>query len=54
MKEQDLQKVGLMVCAIIFIIATRLPFEAFCIVILWAGVLAFDSLENRNPMRRIE
>lgn len=50
MKEQDLQKVGLVMCAIVFLIASNLPFEALCLVVLWAGVLAFDGIENRKVM----
>lgn len=53
MKTQDLQKVGLMVCAIVFFLAPKLPFEALCLIVLWAGVLAFDGIENRN-LRRME
>jgi len=52
MKEPDLQKVGLMVCALVFFLASKLPDAALCLVILWAGALAFDGIENRNPMRR--
>jgi len=55
MKPTDLQKVGLMVCALVFLIAPKLPFAAFCIAMfLWPGILAFDGIENMNPMRRIE
>ena len=49
MKDQDLQKVMLMMCALVFFLAPALPFASFCLAMfLWPGVLAFDRLDNRG------
>ena len=53
MKDKDLQKVGLMMCAIIFIVAPRLPVVGLCLILLWIGVLAFDSIENRKKTNMV-
>lgn len=48
MRDKDLQRIGIALCGIIWLIAMKMPFEAFCLVAVWAVVLAFDSLENRS------
>lgn len=51
MKDSDLQKIGVMICAIIWLIAPKLPFAALCLAMfIWPAVLAFDSLDNRGEL----
>jgi len=55
MKPQDLQKVGLMISAIVWLTAMKLPLVAFCLAMfIWPAVLAFDYIERGNLRRKIE
>lgn len=53
MRDSDLQKVGLVISAMVWLIAMKLPEAAIGIVMLWAGILVIDSIENRGKSNMV-
>lgn len=51
MRHKDLQKIGVVIYSMIWITAMKLPDVAFALVVMWAGVLAFDAMDNRGKSR---
>ena len=52
MNPQTIQIIGLMLSAMIFIMAHKMPVPALFLVGMWAVVLMFDCADNRGRHER--